>query len=261
MSDAASPTGTPARESRGLVRATRVGSAVTLGVDGRIHEPDDPLSGLVGGSAEETVEAASIVEEAQHRADDLVRTAMRQAGAVEARARNEGYERGLAEGRAEGRAELARALALVQHVAREGKAIRDDLLARSEREMVEMVIAAFRAVIGDRIASDPAVVNETVRRALDRAGSQNIVRIRVHPDAVDGLSAHLTEDYRGAPPFEVSADGAIGVGGCMVDTDFGQVDARLDVQMDEIARILRESLPELSGPSTATDVDGDTRVA
>lgn len=259
MSDAASPIGTPARELRGLVRASRVGPAVTLGVDGRIHEPDDPLSGLVGGSPEETAEAASLVEEAQHRADDLVRTAMRQAGAVEARARSEGYERGLAEGRAEGRAELAEALALVQHVARQGKAVRDELLARSEREMVEMVIAAFRAVIGDRIATDPGLVNETVRRALDRAGSQNIVRIRVHPDAVDGLFAHLTEDYRGAPPFEVSADGAIGVGGCVVETDFGHVDARLDVQMDEIARILRESLPELPGPPTEAESHGDTR--
>ncbi|MDO9444684.1 MAG: FliH/SctL family protein [Dehalococcoidia bacterium] len=261
MSDATPSTGTPARESRGLVRSTRVGAAVTLGVDGRIHEPDDPLSGLVGGSAEETAEAASIVEEAQHRADDLVRTAMRQAGAVEERARNEGYERGLAEGRAEGRAELAEALALVQRVALQGKAIRDELFARSEREMVEIVIAAFRAVIGDRITTDPGVVNETVRRALDRAGSQNIVRIRVHPDAVDGLSAHLTEEYRGAPPFEVSADGAIGVGGCVVETDFGHVDARLDVQMDEIARILRESLPELPGSSTGMEAHGDTRAA
>ncbi|GMU41538.1 MAG: hypothetical protein AMXMBFR23_24040 [Chloroflexota bacterium] len=231
-------------ERRGLVRSTRVGAAVALGVDGRIREPDDPLSGLVGGSPVETAEAASIVEEAQRRADELVTVAARQANAVEARARREGFERGLAEGRAEGRAELARALALVQRVAAEGKAIRDDLMRRSEREMVEMVIAAFRAVLGDRIEADPTVVNETVRRALDRAGAQNIVRIRVHPDAVDGVSAHLSTERRSAPTFEVTGDGAIGIGGCIVETEYGQVDARLDVQMDEVARLLLEALPQ-----------------
>ncbi len=221
-----------------------MGPAVALGVDGRIREPDDPLSGLVGGSPVETAEAASIVEEAQRRADELVSAAARQASAVEERAQREGFERGLAEGRAEGRAELARALDLVQRVAAEGKAIRDDLMRRSEREMVEMVIAAFRAVLGDRIEADPTVVNETVRRALDRAGAQNIVRIRVHPDAVDGVSAHLTMERRAAPTFEVRADGAIGVGGCVVETEYGQVDARLDVQMDEVARMLLEALPQ-----------------
>lgn len=230
---------------RRLVRPARLGAAVTLGVDGRIRQPDDPLSGLVGGTPEETTRAASIVEEAQQRADDLVRHAALQAASVEARARREGHGQGLAEGRAQARAELAEALGLVQRVAAEAKAVRDDVLRRSEHELVELVIAAFRTVIGDRVAADPAVVQETVRRALDRAGSQNIVRIRVHPDAVDGVTTALTADFRAAPPFEVTPDGAIGLGGCIVETDFGLVDARLDVQMDEVARILRESLPDL----------------
>ena len=50
---------------RRFFRGSRTAPVITLGLDGRPHIPDDPMSGIVGGSEEETAEAANIVEAAR----------------------------------------------------------------------------------------------------------------------------------------------------------------------------------------------------
>ena len=215
----------------------------TLGLDGRPHVADSAMSGIVGGSEEETAEAANIVDEARRRAEDLVRRASLEADAIREHAQRQGYDAGYTTGAQDARAELADSLALVQRVAAEGTGIRNDLLRRSEHEMVEMVIAALRAILGERATDDATLVAQTVRHALQRAAAQNVVRVRVHPDQVGLVIAELTDADGEAPPFEVFADGAVGIGGCVVDTTHGRVDARLDVQLDAIALLLRDALP------------------
>lgn len=240
---------------RGFLRATRRGGAVSLGVDGRPRVADDPLSGIVGGTPAETQAAVDIVEQAQRRADDLVRQAALEASGIREHARQSGHALGYQQGGAEARAELAQALALVQSLAAEGKAMRDDLLRRAEPEMVQMVLAALRAIVDERAEQDPALVEATVRRALERAASQNVVRIRVHPEQVDGIVAYLARDVSQATPFEVLADGAIGMGGCIVDTQHGRVDARLDVQLDALAQLLLDAMPQEVFPTPTEDHD------
>jgi len=229
--------------SRRFFRGSRTAPVITLGLDGRPHIPDDPMSGIVGGTEEETAEAANIVDEARRRADDLVRRAALEADAIRERAQRSGYEAGYNAGAQAARSELAESLALVQALGADGVAIRNDLLRRSEREMVEMVIMAIRAILGDRAMNDATVVVHTVRHALQRAGAQNVVRVRVHPAQADLVLAEMTDADGEPPAFEVFPDGSVGVGGCVVDTQHGRVDARLDVQLDAVARMLREALP------------------
>jgi flagellar biosynthesis/type III secretory pathway protein FliH len=70
-------------------------------------------------------------------------------------------------------------------------------------------------------------------------------------------------DADGEPPaFEVFADGAVGVGGCVIDTAHGRVDARLDVQLDAVALLLREALPiEISASGSDRDVSEGSNAA
>lgn len=134
--------------------------------------------------------------------------------------------------------------------------MRDQLVVQAEREIVELVIEATESVIGSRVDSDEELVHETVRRALERAGSQNIMRVRVSPTEQERVAVRLAADRGALTPFEVLADGTVRVGGCIVDTEAGRVDARLDVQLGEIATLLREALP--ARPDDAADDDWAT---
>jgi flagellar assembly protein FliH len=226
----------------GFLRAPRRGTEIYLGVDGRVQtEAEARLSAMAVPEAAN--EAAQILDEAQARAAAILREAAMSAATVQQDAYNEGFTAGHRDGGATARAELIEAIGLVQRVATEAKAMRDQLVVQAEREIVELVIEATESVIGHHAETDVELVHGTVRRALERAGSQNIVRVRVSPQERDGVAVRLAENRGTLAPFEVLADGSVSVGGCVVDTEAGRVDARLDVQLNEIATLLRDARP------------------
>jgi flagellar assembly protein FliH len=227
---------------RGFLRGPRRGEEIAIDMDGR-QRIDSLLAGLHGVDPQETAEATGIVERAQQRAEELVRQAALAAAAIEQDAYVEGMNAGRRQGAIDARLELLDALALVQRVASEAKAMRDALYAAAEPEIIQLVIAICESVIGARVAEDPDLVLDTVRRALERAGSQNVLRVRVAPEEQGRVAAQLAEDYRDAVPFQVVGDGAVSMGGCLVDTTSGRVDARLDVQFAEVAELLRAASP------------------
>ena len=226
---------------RQLLRATRSADTVSLGEDGRII-----TSSSVRFDEEEaaaTDEAASIVVQARAHADELVRAAALESAAIRHEAYAEGREQGQLDGVALARAELAESMALLQAALSEGKSVHDRLLWAAEHEIVELVIAATRTVVGEQARLDPALAVDVVEQALQRAGAQNVVTVQLHPTRLELVEARLNE-LRGTPLlFELRGDDSIEVGGCIVNTSTGQIDARLDVQLDEVARELRDALP------------------
>jgi flagellar assembly protein FliH len=227
--------------ARHHLRDARRADAVTFDADGRlVTSAETELDELAAAA---TAEGEDILAEARRRAELLVHEASIEAASIRHDAYAEGRERGERDGVALARAELADQMALLQRAAAESKSIRDRLLWAAEQEIVELVLQATRTVVGEHARLDPSLAVDTVERALQRAGSQNVVSIRVHPDRQELIEAHVSELHGQPRPFEVRADDSVAIGGCVIDTATGQVDARLDVQLDEIARLLREALP------------------
>ena len=264
-----------------LIRAAEIGTEVALDLDGRRRDyvpapraarpasdtgfVELSLDGrrLDAGSSEAAYEshaaiemqrmtaerlagdAADLVERTRRQADAILQQAAEQATVIQHDAYREGRDQGYADGQAAARAELVEALALVQRVAAEAKSVRDRVLMHAEREIVELVIGATRTVLGEQVRLDSSLVLDTVERALSRAGSLNVVRIRVNPAdhevVATGLISRIGDT---AAAWSVTADGAISVGGCIIDTAAGEIDARLDAQLGEVARALREALPD-----------------
>ncbi len=222
-----------------LLRGTPRGSEVTLGETA--PGTAEPASG--GTHAGAPVPPGAL-EEANERVLEIVEEAIRESAAIRQRAYQEGYSAGAQEGQGAARADLAGALGLVSAVANEARQLRNALLRNSEAEIVELSIDVARAVIGDALALDPRAVRATVERALGRASTMNIVRIRVHPDDVSQVVAFLAESGASASAsWDVTPDGAIGVAGCVIDVEGGEIDARLDVQFDIVAGALRSLVP------------------
>jgi flagellar assembly protein FliH len=191
----------------------------------------------------ETEDAADLVEEARRRADELIAEASTEIADVRAEGYRIGRESGYSDGMAAARAELADALMVVQAAALSAQRVRDQLLASTEHEIVELVIESVRTVIGTRVESDPTFVLQTVEHALQRLGNQNVVRLRVNPADLSVVASHLDTRGGAVQPFEVFGDGSIGIGGCIIDTAAGEIDARLDVQLEALTRALRTAVP------------------
>lgn len=204
----------------------------------RVELPPDSPAAMA-----ETELAATLVDAAQAQANAVLADAAAEAADVRAASQQLGWERGYAEGTAAARAELAEALALVQAAGAAAKAIHDQLLDAAETAIVELVIASLGTVLGELARVDAEVVLRTVERAVARAGVDNVVRVRVHPDDIAAVHVELARRGEPATTWEIYGDGSIEIGGCIVDTRAGEVDARLDVQLDEVARALRATVP------------------
>ena len=71
------------------------------------------------------------------------------------------------------------------------------------------------------------------RRALEAVSGQEVLRIRVAPTASGAVGASLGEAASYVVP-----DGAVALGGCVIDLRNGTLDASLDGRLDQLDEAL-----------------------
>ncbi|MCC6237044.1 MAG: hypothetical protein IT299_05660 [Dehalococcoidia bacterium] len=229
-----------------LIRGAPLGPEVTLGEQGVVRPQTSPEAELqaFAGAPGMPLPGPGSLEEANERVLEIVEDAIRESASIRQHAYQDGFTSGERDGQASARSEVANALGLISAVANEARQLRNAILRNSEAEIVDLAIDIARVVLGDAIALDPRAVNDTVSRALARATNMNIVRIRVNPADVSQVVAFLGESGATASAsWDVTPDGAISVAGCVIDVDGGEIDARLDVQFEMVARALRDLVP------------------
>lgn len=188
--------------------------------------PPRPRPGVVPG----------VLYDAQARAREVVEAADRQAAEILARAAAEAEDarsRGYAEGYEEGLARATEVLATAH-------AERDALLAGVEREAVEVALGAAEKILGREVVERGAAA-DIVAQALGAVRRARRVRVRVSPEDLPTLRAQepaLVARLAQGAGFELAEDPAVARGGCVVETESGRVDARLETQLAALRRAL-----------------------
>jgi flagellar biosynthesis/type III secretory pathway protein FliH len=164
---------------------------------------------------------------AEQGARAILEDAERTAGSMRDQAR--------AEGRQEGAAELA--AAWIQ--------LRAEESARDERDLdrtVELARAMAERLIGESIVLDPAKIVSMARQTLASARQARQVVVRAHPADAETLRAHLSSLGLEQAAIEIHADETRTRGSLLLETDLGILDADLTIQLDRLARSLRDGL-------------------
>jgi len=169
-------------------------------------------------------EAAQILNEAAARVKEIERAA-RENATADARAAM------VAETSAEAaglRAQLARTLDEVME-------LREQMATYAEHEMVQLAIEIAKKIVRREVTVDREIVVSLARVALSRLHNRVLANVRLHPEDYQYVAAH--RDKLGTvSTIKLIEDGAISRGGCLIETDFGDVDARIEQQFDEIER-------------------------
>lgn len=153
-------------------------------------------------------------------------------------ARAEGYAEGEKAGVEMGRKAVAPVVAQLRQTLVELEKLKKQLVARAEIEAVTLAMAVGRKIVHQEIRTDPQVVQNTVRAALERVVERDGIRVRVHPRDLEMVGGDGEDAYSrlgeemASVTFE--ADAAIEPGGCLVETRFGDIDARIDNQLEWI---------------------------
>jgi flagellar assembly protein FliH len=221
-------------------------SPVMLSGKRKLTSPGSPLPAEQPADVDKTTTTAARApsEDANaQRTQELVEQARRsiltQIKSEAEAARELGRQRGLQEGRAAGREESQQAfaaeLARVRSIA--GKL--SESLAAGIGGMEDLAVAiAFEAVC--KILGEAAMTQDGVRAQVRQAAAHAInkehVVVRLHAADLSALRATGALNAILPPGKAVSwvADDSIELGGCLVETDGGTLDARLETQLERM---------------------------
>jgi type III secretion protein L len=168
------------------------------------------------------LEARDIVARA-HRYGESLKAEMHEE--VEA-ARRAGYEAGLKEARTDFSATVVATVAEMETA-----------FARLELRIVNTVMGALQQILG-RI-DDRTLMEQLVRRVLSQARQGKELRLRVAAGQFDEVNQWLSEVIKEFPDIEfvdVLKDAAATPGTCVLESEFGAIDASLDVQLAAVRR-------------------------
>ncbi|GMO56337.1 MAG: flagellar assembly protein FliH [Treponemataceae bacterium] len=194
-------------------------------------------------------QAEEIIKHAEEKSAAIITEAEAQKSTIENTAKEKGFTKGEDEGYKEGKDEAERLIERMHTVLERINAKRQEILDESEGQIVTLVLLLARKVI--KIISDnqKEVVLANVHEALKKVRSGGDVIIRVNMDDVKLTTAHSKEfitsieNASGAVAgISIVEDSSVGRGGCVVETDFGAVDARVASQL----AILEQKILEFS---------------
>lgn len=194
-------------------------------------------------------EAARVCTQAQAEADEILSDARVQAEALREAAWQEGFHNGREGGRdavtleleAQFRAQKQALQAEVAALTGSIGAARQALWERQEAEMVAFVLEIARKVIKTEVTQNPEIIHAVIANALRRVANKDLIRIKVCPDEAERLRAgreDLLALVDGIKTLEIVDDRRISAGGCVIETNGGTIDAKIETQLAEIKRVL-----------------------
>jgi len=187
---------------------------------------------------------------------DTIEKAKEQSKEVRATANNEGYAVGRKEGFQAGennaREVFAPFLETLQNIIEDLTSLRKRMYVKMEREMVEMIVELTKKIIRFDLADRDDSVQDIIRLAVNSVLDRETMVIKVHPEDktyAESYRPELLRAFGDAKNISFVAHPGVPRGGCVVDSNFGKVEAHLDsldAQIDKILQILPPSGEEPS---------------
>jgi len=218
-----------------------------------------------------TDEAQTLKRQAQDEADIIIAEAHEKAKQVEADSRaafeaerREAEEQGRAAGResgfSEGKSEVERLIHRTQTVLERAQSKRAEILDETEQEIVSLVLLIAKKVVKVISESQRNVIISNVVQALRKVKGRGSIIIRVNISDLKLATDHIKDFINlveGAKSVQIVEDSKVDEGGCIIETDFGEIDARISSQLTELETKILEISPIKSRAKTGIHAGGE----
>ncbi len=177
---------------------------------------------------EARAEARRLIGAARAEAQRLVTEAKEEVARIHAEAYAAGYEAGLREF-------TTRLLELQRR--------RDTLLADAERDVLRLALRIAEKIVGRELETQETTLLDIVRTAMRSIRHASTITICVNPADTPKLERHreAIETLRRGQLVNIVPDTRVSVGGCILESESGIVDAQLDTQL----RVIEQALFDL----------------
>jgi flagellar assembly protein FliH len=194
------------------------------------------------------------IERARQGVIEIVRDALDKAKsqAVEIRetaekeAHDKGYAEGFQKGELAAKEEFKPVLETAENIIQELSAFRKKMYPKVEREMIVMVTSLVKKVIHFELSTKEDGVQEMIRLAVQAVLDKETMTIKINPadkEHAENFRPELQHLFGEIKNISFEPNTGIERGGCIIETNFGTVDARMDKLGDQIDKILHLAPP------------------
>ncbi|MEP7074843.1 MAG: FliH/SctL family protein [Acidobacteriota bacterium] len=119
----------------------------------------------------------------------------------------------------------------IEHIS----SLADEITSRAEKDLVDLALKIAKKVVRREVTIDREIALTLVKVSLSNLNSRTVATVHLNSEDLAFVEAHRDAcNFRGALSFV--EDQSISVGGCLVHTETGDIDAGIGSQFDEIAR-------------------------
>lgn len=197
-------------------------------------------------TADAREEAKRIVAEAQESMDEKIKSGY-----------DDGFRKGQESGFKEGNLEAQRLTDRLHTIIERMMDKRQEILSETEQQIVDLVLLMTRKIVKVISENQRNVVVSNVVQALRKVKGRGDVIIRVNLSDVAMTTQHIKDFLTAAENVKnitVVEDSTVDRGGCLIETDFGAIDARISSQLNEIEQRILEVSPIRTRVKTANPV-------
>jgi flagellar assembly protein FliH len=186
----------------------------------------------------------SILRDAEQQAADILRVAREKAAAIEQDAYAKGFEQGEKDGFDYGQQKVTKVIDKIENILLEMTQAKHTLIKQGEKDLLDIVFSISRKVVHTQISIDCDAVREAVLDAMDHAADKSRLTVRINPgdhQYIEGIKPEFFKRFQQINQINITSDPSINRGGCLVETPYGNVDATVDTQLDQIREALEST--------------------
>ncbi|MCD1653238.1 flagellar assembly protein FliH [Treponema zuelzerae] len=205
-------------------------------------------------------EADSIIAQAEKRAREIIAEAEMKKDAQLKDGYKDGFASGQEAGFKEGNLEAERLTDRLHTIIERMMDKRQEILSETEQQIVDLVLMMTRKIVKVISENQRNIVVSNVVQALRKVKGRGDVIIRVNLADVAMTTQHIKDFLSSAENVKnitVVEDTTVDRGGCVIETDFGAIDARISSQLNEIEQRILEVSPIRTRVKTANPVTQD----
>jgi len=206
-----------------------------LELEEKIKEIENTKSEIINQAnikAQEIIDKA--IQEAQNKAQQILEQAY-----------NQGYSQGYNEAKSKLEQEYHQKIQELQEQIKNMLNLKESLVKEMEKDIVELAIKVAEKVINKKIEEEPELVSNYLIELLPKIEQARNITIWINPNEIEYVRLskekfkNLVEDVEN---INIAPDSRIEKGGCIIETNFGKIDARISTKLEVLKEIIFKNI-------------------
>lgn len=193
-----------------------------------------------------------IVENAKNEAETLLDNAhktLEEAKQNSELITNEAYNKGFEKGMNDAQEYINQANSMLQSVTDERKKI----ISNMKSEIIDLIVYLFEKTVGYKLENDDKFMVALVENTLAQFGNKNAIVVKVSSEdyeMVNSKKSDILSALKNIDGFTLLAQDSLLRGDCIVETNSGEIDSSIPIQLAHIKNIIKDVLKN--------DLDGES---